>query len=95
MEYISQTVEKGRMKKIIANELRENILTAEKVLADCVASIEKIGQMLAHALKSHHKVLFCGNGGSAADCQHLAAELVGRFCQERQALPAVALTTDS
>ncbi len=47
------------------------------------------------ALQSGHKVLIMGNGGSAADAQHWAAELVGRFLLERKALPAIALTTDS
>ena len=83
------------MKKIIEDELKENILTKQKLLSECVPTIEKIGDILAEALRSGHKILFCGNGGSAADAQHLAAELVGRFCQERQALPAIALTTDT
>lgn len=47
------------------------------------------------ALASGHKILLCGNGGSAADCQHIAAELVGRFEVERDALAAIALTTDT
>lgn len=47
------------------------------------------------ALDEGHKILFCGNGGSAADAQHLAAELVGRFVKERRSLPAIALTTDT
>ena len=83
------------MNKIIENELKENILTKEKILAECVGTIEKIGDALSRALKGGKKILFCGNGGSAADAQHIAAELVGRFCQEREALPAIALTTDT
>lgn len=47
------------------------------------------------ALRSGKKILFCGNGGSAADAQHLAAELVGRYEKNRKALPAIALTTDT
>jgi D-sedoheptulose 7-phosphate isomerase len=50
---------------------------------------------LAQGLAQDHKVLLCGNGGSAADCQHFAAELVGRFERERRNLPAIALTTDT
>ena len=46
-------------------------------------------------LKKGGKILFCGNGGSAADAQHIAAELIGRFVNDRRALPAVALTTDT
>jgi len=59
------------------------------------AQIARAGEALAAALKSGHKALACGNGGSAADCQHFAAELVGRFERERPGLPAVALTVDT
>ncbi|MFT5387840.1 MAG: D-sedoheptulose 7-phosphate isomerase, partial [Candidatus Omnitrophota bacterium] len=52
-------------------------------------------EVFIKAMKSGNKVLFCGNGGSAADSQHVAAEFIGRFQKERQALPAIALTTDS
>ncbi|HLO93999.1 MAG TPA: D-sedoheptulose 7-phosphate isomerase [Burkholderiaceae bacterium] len=55
----------------------------------------QIAQRLAAVLRSGHKLLFFGNGGSAADCQHLAAELSGRFQRERRPLAALALTTDS
>jgi len=54
-----------------------------------------VARLLHESLTSGHKVLVCGNGGSAADAQHLAAELVGRFVRERRGLPAVALTTDT
>jgi len=54
-----------------------------------------IAQAMSATLRSGGKVLWCGNGGSAADSQHLAAELVGRFRCERRALPSVALTTDT
>jgi len=50
---------------------------------------------IAGRVKEGRKILLCGNGGSAADCQHIAAELVGRFSMERRALPAIALTTDT
>jgi D-sedoheptulose 7-phosphate isomerase len=60
-----------------------------------VDAIAKSADLLITALKGGHKVLICGNGGSAADAQHLAAELVGRFERERRALPALALSTDS
>ena len=60
-----------------------------------LASIEKIADAIADALEKGGKVLLCGNGGSAADAQHIAAELVGRYEAERAALPAVALTTDT
>ena len=58
-------------------------------------TIEAIGGSLSSALKQGQKILFAGNGGSAADAQHLAAEIVGRFEKERSGLAALALTTDS
>lgn len=57
--------------------------------------LEKIADVMAGALRDHHKFLLCGNGGSAADSQHIAAEFVGRFKRERRSLPAIALTTDT
>ena len=59
------------------------------------AEIARAGEALAAARKAGRKALACGNGGSAADSQHFAAELVGRFERERPGLPAVALTVDS
>jgi D-sedoheptulose 7-phosphate isomerase len=59
------------------------------------ARIEAVARRMAQALRQSGKVLFCGNGGSAADAQHLAAELVNRFLRDRGALAAIALTTDS
>jgi len=58
-------------------------------------TIAEAAQAIAASLAAGNKVLVMGNGGSAADAQHLAAELVGRFLRERRALPAVALTTDT
>jgi D-sedoheptulose 7-phosphate isomerase len=57
--------------------------------------LEQIGKEMSRAIANGNKVLWCGNGGSAADSQHLAAELMGRFRRERCALPSVALTTDT
>src|SRR3954466_14754187 len=65
---------------------------AARVLGEPIA---RAGQLLAQSLKAGGKVLACGNGGSAADAQHFAAELVNRFEAERPPLAAVALTTDS
>lgn len=59
------------------------------------AAIERIGTLLSAAIGRGRKILICGNGGSAADAQHFAAELVGRFERERSAWPAIALTTDT
>jgi D-sedoheptulose 7-phosphate isomerase len=59
------------------------------------AQIARAGVALAEAMRGGHKALACGNGGSAADSQHFAAEMVGRFERERPGLPAIALTTDT
>ena len=56
--------------------------------------VERAAQMIAAAFKTNGKLLVFGNGGSAADAQHIAGELVNRFLQHRKALPAIALTTD-
>jgi D-sedoheptulose 7-phosphate isomerase len=64
-------------------------------LADCSGVIEAAGELLINTLKQGGKVLLCGNGGSAADCQHIAAEFVVRYEKKRQAMAAIALTTDS
>lgn len=64
-------------------------------LADQEHLIVDIGRHLAACIQQSNKILVCGNGGSAADAQHFAAELIGRFEQERNAWPAIALTTDT
>ncbi len=71
--------------------IRLKQLAAETLAQPIASAIE----LLASSLSEGHRLLICGNGGSAADAQHLAAELVGRFERERPALPAIALTTDS
>lgn len=57
--------------------------------------IQKAIQLIVDSMDKGHKLLLCGNGGSAADCQHIAAEFTGRFIQNRKPLAAIALTTDS
>lgn len=64
-------------------------------LASCNGEIEAAGELLVNTLNQGGKILLCGNGGSAADCQHIAAELVVRYEKDRAAMPALALTTDS
>lgn len=61
----------------------------------CGADVVRVGEKIKAALHGGHKLLICGNGGSAADAQHLAAELVCRFEVDRRAWPAIALTTDT
>ncbi len=83
------------MQDIIKSEIQGSIATKQEVLAKLVPDLEKTANILINALKNNNKVLICGNGGSAADAQHFAAELIVRFETERKALPAIALTTDS
>ncbi len=83
------------MKKIIEFEFNEH-LKAIKATMDCIYEpIESAAQICINALKNGNKILIFGNGGSAADAQHIAAELVGRYKVERKGLAAVALTTDT
>lgn len=84
------------MNKIIKERFEEHIAVAKLVMqSDILEQIERISKVIKKALANGNKVLFCGNGGSAADSQHLAAEFVGRFQKERQGLPAIALTVDT
>ena len=84
------------MDKIIQQRLSDHLEVLQKLMAsDLPEKLEKCAKIVEQALAEGHKVLFCGNGGSAADSQHLAAEFVGRFQKERKGLPAVALTVDT
>jgi D-sedoheptulose 7-phosphate isomerase len=75
-------------------ELEEHKAMIER-LTNCSDVIAAAAQLLINTLKQGGKLLLCGNGGSAADCQHIAAELVVRYKKNRHALAAIALTTDS
>ncbi len=81
------------MKSFIQSRISESIETKNNLLADeqLLQIIEQVSAAILQALKSGNKILFCGNGGSAADAQHLAAEFSGRFYINRKALPAEAL----
>ncbi len=83
------------MQNKIRLDLQESIRVREALLSTHVAVIERVAEAVYASLQKGGKVLFFGNGGSAADSQHLAAEFVGRYEKERRALPAVALTTDT
>jgi D-sedoheptulose 7-phosphate isomerase len=83
------------MKKQIEKMVRDSICVKENVLKNQTANIEKAAQTIIASLKKGSKLLIFGNGGSAADSQHMAAELVGRFKMERKALPAIALTANT
>jgi len=82
------------MKDIIENEFNKHIKVANSIhyLTDAVAIS---AQLCIDCLRNGGKILLFGNGGSAADAQHIAAELVGRYKVERKGLPAIALTTDT
>ena len=80
------------------NFLNESIENHRKVienLANQSNEILDIINIAKYTLSNQNKILFCGNGGSAADSQHLAAEFTGRFISKKQPLPAIALTTDT
>lgn len=75
--------------------IEEHLTVIEQLKQHCISNIEKIACLCQTALTNKQTIFFCGNGGSAADSQHLAAEIVGRFVKERRGFPAVAMTTDS
>ena len=75
--------------------LQEHLEAIQGLLQTRLAEIESSGELICAALDQGHKILLCGNGGSAADAQHIAAELVGRYELQRRAWPSIALTTDT
>lgn len=79
----------------IQQHFRDSAELKMSALETLAGPIEHATDVMFDALANGNKVLACGNGGSAADCQHFAAELIGRFERERPGLPAIALTTDS
>jgi len=95
MKYHIQTLDsRGIILKTFMSELEEHQGMIAQ-LACCSGSIEAAGELLIETLKQGGKIILCGNGGSAADCQHIAAELVVQYQKKRKALAAIALTTDS
>ena len=82
-----------RIKALIESSIavKQSLLNS----GETVATIAKVSEMLVNALRKGNKVLLAGNGGSAADAQHIAAELVGRFAFDRPALPALSLSVNS
>lgn len=79
---------------IVTERFSEHLDVFEKTM-EHMETIQDIAYRCKHAIENGNKVLFCGNGGSAADSQHLAAELIGRFKKERRSLASIALTTDT
>jgi D-sedoheptulose 7-phosphate isomerase len=83
------------MQSEIAAQIDSHCQVMATVSRELTPSIEKVVALVVDAYRQGKKLLVMGNGGSAADAQHLAAEMVGRFKLERRGLPAIALTTDS
>ncbi|UCF56414.1 MAG: D-sedoheptulose 7-phosphate isomerase [Deltaproteobacteria bacterium] len=83
------------MEKIIQKALRESVKVKEDFIKENMTKLIFFADKIALALTSDRKLLLCGNGGSAADAQHIAAEFINRYELERPPLPAIALTTDT
>jgi D-sedoheptulose 7-phosphate isomerase len=79
----------------IRAELEESVRVKQRVIDEQVFVLDEILQILLRALRAGNKIILFGNGGSAADSQHIAAELISKFRRDRGALPAIALTTDT
>jgi D-sedoheptulose 7-phosphate isomerase len=87
--------DKKAIMDFVESSIRSSIDAKQKLLAQCGESIATAGERLVEVVQRGGKIMFCGNGGSAADSQHLAAELVGHLRLDRRPLPALALTTDT
>ena len=83
------------MQSIIKHEFSEHLKVSKKTMESICKPIEIAAKLCIDSLKNGNKILIFGNGGSAADAQHIAAELVGRYKTERKGLSAIALTTDT
>ena len=83
------------MQDLITQVFEEHIAVTNQSKDKLASDIEKTGLILCETIKNGNKILLFGNGGSAADAQHIAAEFTGRFVKERRGLPAIAITTDT
>ena len=83
------------MKQTVINEFKSHLETIQNVINSMEDQLVEASKLVVETLKNGNKVLLCGNGGSAADAQHIAAELTGRYKTERRGLPGIALTTDT
>jgi len=83
------------VKEIVKEILRESIKVKDRFIKDNVSALILLAEKIVLAFTNDRKLMICGNGGSAADAQHLAAEFVNRFILERPPLPAIALSTDT
>jgi D-sedoheptulose 7-phosphate isomerase len=80
---------------ILKKEIQDHIDLANQIMLDLPFAIKKVADLIYDAFEIKNKLILFGNGGSAADAQHIAAEFTGRFLRERKGLPAIALTTDT
>jgi len=80
---------------LLTNELQNHIAILEQSISECGTMVSEICNVILQCFQRGNKLMLCGNGGSAADAQHVAAEFINRFRFDRPALPALALTTDS
>jgi D-sedoheptulose 7-phosphate isomerase len=83
------------LEELVRQQLKDGAALSIRLAETEAGTISRIAEALIRALEAGGKILFCGNGGSAADSQHFAAELLGRFKRNRRGLPALALTTDA
>ncbi len=83
------------MLETIQNEFESHLEIIQKVTNNLEPILKDASTLIVEVLKNGNKILICGNGGSAADAQHFAAELTGRYKTERKGLPGIALTTDT
>ena len=88
-------INQKQMKTWIIESLNESSKMIRQIGPACSSSIIDASDTIIQAFKTGHKLLICGNGGSAADSQHIAAEMVVRFQKDRSGFPAIALTTDT
>jgi len=99
VEFLLADSDQGDLRPGFENTLRriteDSLRAHEKLIIESIPNLAEIASLITRSLKAGRRILFCGNGGSAADAQHVAAELVGRFALEREPFPALALTTDT
>ena len=90
-----QIVNKKNYKELTARAFNEHARVIRETFINLEENIKKAADMIAKSLVSEGTIFWCGNGGSAADSQHIAAEFIGRFKKDRQPLRSIALTTDT
>lgn len=83
------------LEKMLLSSIQSHMDVFQAIRAQLLPTVIETGRLMSDVLKGGHKLMIAGNGGSAADSQHFAAEIVGRYLKERNPLPAIALTTDT